>query len=384
MATQSESAEDIVHKLDEPKQEHIPPTMAALHLPPGRHDTASPPPPSSLIYDDSFPTPRPCPSDYLIKVLATSLCRGELTWPEVLDPARRGPPIPGHDICGLVLLAPAIDLNSSTGPKFRVDDEVFGLLSFSRDGGAADCTLAEEGELAFKPKNITAAEASTIPLSVLTAWQGLFQHGGLLPSPATPSQTTTGGSQKPIRVLITNASGGVGVQVLQLLRSHTLFGAQQVWVCGTCSHRNASFLTDELHADAVLDYTTTPNLGEAFTSRGWEPVDLVFDCIGGSTLRQAHSPAVVHDGGVVLSIAHPIPSEWDLDQEIQARGLKSTFFIVSPDGEQLGKVSMLVEKGELKGIVDRVFELYEGREAMELVESQRVRGKVVLRVNYPT
>jgi NADPH:quinone reductase-like Zn-dependent oxidoreductase len=92
---------------------------------------------------------------------------------------------------------------------------------------------------------------------------------------------------------------------------------------------------------------------------------------------------VVRDGGVVVSIVQPMLPEWGLDQEVEARGVKSTFFIVSPDGYQLSKIGTLVEKGEVKGIVDRVFELHEGKEAMELVESQRVRGKVVLRVNYP-
>ena len=274
------------------------------------------------------------------------------------------------------------------GPKFKVGDEVFGLLAFDRDGGAADCVLALEEELAFKPRNVSAAVSCAVPLSGLSAWQAFFGQAGLTEvanrgqGEAERVAEGKGGlveGRKPMRVLITNASGGVGVQAVQLLRSQTLFGTQKFWICGTCSGRNEGFVKGELGADEVIDYTVNRDISEAFRTRGWEPVDIVFDCVGGETLRQVHSPAVVRDGGVVVSIAQPPEKEWAKD-----RDLKSSFFIVEPNGEQLQKLAQLVEAGELKGYVEKVYDLIEAREAMNRVESARVRGKVVLRVNHYT
>ncbi|KAK2744401.1 hypothetical protein FQN57_004298 [Myotisia sp. PD_48] len=384
------------------EQEHISPRMPAVHLPQGPYDASSPPQPSELLYDPEFPTPKPNQEQYLLKIQDAALCRGELAWPEVLSDLRYPhPPIPAHDISGIVLSTPTVDERSAAGPRFKVGDEVFALLAFDRDGGAADCTLAEEHELSFKPQNISFKEAASIPLSSLTAWQAFFQHGNLKYvadkrgyfNGADTEPIIDGADNKldgdikqmepqeqPIRVLITNASGGVGVQALQLLRSRTLFGDQKFWICGTCSSRNASFVKDQLHANEVLDYTVQPNISEAFVANGWQPVDIVLDCIGGLALKQCHSPSVVRDGGLVLSIAHPIVTAWG-NLGIQERQLSSKFFIVQPNGKQLEKIAILVEQGEVRGFVDAVFDLHQAKAAMELVESKRVRGKVVLRVN---
>lgn len=379
------------------EQEHIPPLMPAVHIPDPRTSDPLLPTPRSLVYSPQHRTPKPTASQYLVKVQAAAVSRGELTWPEVLDTASRGvsPAVIAHDVCGSILATPQTDEQMLYGPTFKVGDEVFGLLAFDKDGGAADCAVAEEKELAFRPRNVSAAEACTVPLSALSAWQAFFEHGGL-EHVATlreedmkegeerlNSRRGSGGSStaRPLRVLITNASGGVGVQAIQLLRSHTLFGTRKFWICGTCSHRNSSFVLDDLRADAVVDYTVSPDIDEAFASRGWEPVDLVLDCIGGETQRRVHSPAVVRDSGVVVSVANPPPADDDDVAAARERGVKSSFFVVEPNGEQLQKIATLVENGEVRGVVDGVYDLVDARQAMERVESQRARGKVVLRVN---
>ncbi|KAK2809148.1 hypothetical protein FQN50_003983 [Emmonsiellopsis sp. PD_5] len=405
------------------EQEHIPATMPALHLPPGPYDSSSPPPPSSLLYTPNRPTPTPTPTQYLLKILTSSLCRGELSWPETLLPSRQSaPPIPGHDVCGIVLATPAVDERSLTGPKFKVGDEVVGLLAFARDGGCADVAVAEEAELAFKPRNVRAVEAAAVPLSALTGWQALFGRDATGTWMGTGAGVGIGGfkgaglkgvveyssaedegeearrerevaDDRVKRVLVLNASGGVGVMFLQLLRAKMLFGDDargRFWICGTCSGRNAEFVRGELGADEVLDYTSVKKgegggLGGAFRERGWDPVDFVLDCVGGETLRQAHDPSIVRDGGIVLSIVEPVPESeaWaDVRAGIVKRGLTSQFFIVEPNGEQLEKISVLVDRGQLRAFVEQEMGLEEGREAMELVESGRVRGKIVLRVNY--
>ncbi|ODH47224.1 hypothetical protein GX48_06685 [Paracoccidioides brasiliensis] len=404
------------------EQENIPPAMAALTLtlPASHHYTSTnPPPPSTLIYTSTHPTPTPTESQYLLKILATAFCHGELGWAETL----RHPPspttsasasanqsqsqiqiqdfkrIPGHDVTGIILSTPQVDEHSVTGPRFKVGDEVMGLLAFERDGGAADVAVAVEGELAFKPRNVGAVEGACLPLSALTGWQALFEQVGLRgvvmysddedEERERVRQRERDDEEEVKRVLVLNASGGVGVMLCQLLRAKMLFGenrSQRFWVCGVCSGRNMGFVRGELGADEVLDYTQEKGLAEAFRKRGWESVDLVLDCVGGESLRQAHDAAVVRDGGIVVSIAQPIPErepEWEgVRNEIKRRALTSRFFIVRPDGEQLGKIGLLVEKGELRAFVAKEMGLYEGREAMELVESGRMRGKVVLRVNY--
>lgn len=372
------------------EQEHISPLMPAIHLPRGPYSTFTPGP-ESLIYTTERPTPRPNPTQYLLKVQTTALCRNELAWAEVLSPSRSEPAIPGHDVCGIVLSTPTTDEHRHDGPKFKVGDAVFGLLAFDRDGGAADCAVAEERELAFKPRNVSAAVACAVPLSGLSAWQAFFECAGLT-DVANEGQEEkeedgrmgdkSGRQREPMRVLITNASGGVGVQAVQLLRSETLFGTRKFWICGTCSGRNEEFVRDQLKADEVIDYTAHRDISEAFSSRGWKPVDIVLDCIGGETLTQAHSPSVVRDGGVVVSVAQS-PSKGVKDS-VKDRGVKSSYMVVEPNGEQLHNLSQLIELGELKGYVERVYDLIEARQAMERVESQRVRGKVVLRVNHYT
>ncbi|EER44336.1 reticulon-4-interacting protein [Histoplasma capsulatum H143] len=404
--------------------------MPALYLPlPPSHPytITNPPWPSTLLYTATHPTPTPTSSQYLVKIQTTALCRGELGWAETLSPASHASPpssspsppssrptttttaqpqpdnpvllkrIPGHDISGIVLSTPQIDERSMAGPKFKVGDEVIGLLAFARDGGAADVAVALEGELAFKPRNVSALHAACLPLSALTAWQAVFEQAGVKGWVRDGDGDGDGeewrrDKERVRRVLVLNASGGVGVMVCQLLKADMLFGdgegngGGRFWVCGVCSGRNEEFVRDQLGVNEVLDYTKErEGLGAAFRKRGWAPVDFVLDCVGGQTLKQAYDAAVVRDGGIVVSIAQPVPEqepEWaDVRDAIVKRDLTSRFFIVRPDGEQLGKIALLVEGGELKSFVEREMELYQGREAMELVESGRVRGKVVLRVN---
>ncbi|KKZ68433.1 hypothetical protein EMCG_05892 [[Emmonsia] crescens] len=392
------------------EQENIPSSIPALYVPlPPSHPytTTNPPPPSTLLYTPNHPTPTPTESQYLLKIQTTALCRGELGWAETLSPppqhnqirssssSSRQPDeilkrIPGHDISGIILSTPQTDTHSITGPKFKVGDE---------------------GELAFKPRNVSAVEAACLPLSGLTGWQAIFEGAGVKGWVGYSDgdsdeeewrreweKEKEKEKERVKRVLVLNASGGVGVMVCQLLRAKMLFGEEagkgkgsgsgsgRFWVCGVCSGRNEEFVRGQLGVDEVLDYTKErEGLAEAFRKRGWEPVDLVVDCIGGETLRQAHDAAVVRDGGIVVSAAQPVPErepEWaGVRDAIAKRGLTSRFFIVRPDGEQLEKIALLVEKGELRPFVEREMELYQGREAMELVESGRVRGKVVLRVN---
>lgn len=168
------------------EQTFVPPTMRALYytMPAAgnkanssRQGEAS----RALIFDSDFPVPRPSSNQYLIKVQAAAFSHDEIHLARTLNPTQCMPQIPLHNICGIVISTPSEDHLSTEGPKFKVDDVVFGLVSYARDGGAADYIVATEDELAFKPKNISAVEAAAIPLPALSAWKALFTYGGLEP-----------------------------------------------------------------------------------------------------------------------------------------------------------------------------------------------------------
>ena len=354
-------------------------SMPALCLPPPPYSPSNPFPASSLSYHPSIPTPVPNshPTLFILKVYATALTRDELTWSETLSPQRRTPAIPGHDVCGTIVALPANyaapGTAERTSPGFKVGDEVFALISFSRDGAAAGYCLAAEEELALKPRDLGREEAASIPLSALTAWQAFFEHGGL----ADPTTPTTSIPSEARRILITGASGGVGVIALQIARA-TMASTGVGYVAGTCSGRNASFVKS-LGANKVVDYNSHPHLADGFTIDE-APFDMILDTVGAATLEQCCSPALIRNGGRVVSVAMPLSDERKRALGLEEKRVGSVFLVVRPAGKQLAKIGKLVEAGGLKGVVQEVFKLEKGMEAMELVESSRVRGKVVLMV----
>src|ERR687890_796278 len=153
-----------------------------------------------LIYEQ-VPLPSPAIGDILLEVHAASFTPTELDWPSTwVDRAgnARPTPIPAHEVSGTVI---ALGFGT-TG--FAVGDEVYGLTDWYRDGAAAGYVAVEARNLAPKPHSLDHERAAAVPLAALTAWQALFDHGGL----------SAGQS-----VLIHGAGGGVGVFAVQLARS---------------------------------------------------------------------------------------------------------------------------------------------------------------------
>jgi len=107
--------------------------------------------------------------------------------------------------------------------------------------------------------------------------------------------------------------------------------------------------------------------GAAIFERGIDPVDLVFDTVGGDML--ARSSQLLRQGGRLVTIADEPPESVD-----------ATYFVVEPDGEQLAEVGDLVDEGSLHAAIDSVFPLEEFRAAFERNMAAGKRGKVVLRV----
>jgi NADPH:quinone reductase-like Zn-dependent oxidoreductase len=223
--------------------------------------------------------------------------------------------------------------------------EVYALTAFDRDGAEAEYTIALPSELAPKPRSLDYVQAASVPLTALTAWQAFFDHAGLI-----AGQT----------VLIHGAAGGVGVFAVQLAR---WAGAQ---VIATASARNHDFLR-ALGANKIIDYTTT-RFEEVV-----HDVDLVLDTVGGETLER--SWAVVKKGGMLISVASPPSTE-----QAKAHGVRSVWFIVEPNREQLIQIGTLIDAGQIRPIIETVLPLSQARQAYEQGARGHTRGKIVLRV----
>ncbi len=289
--------------------------------------------PASLVCEE-VETPRPGPGEALVRVHAAAITRDELTWP-----ADRLPAIPSYEFSGVV---------AAVGPDVEavaIGDAVYALSGFDRNGAAAEYTVVPAAILAPKPRTLNHVESAAIPLAGLSAWQGLFDHGGLAEGQ---------------RVLIHGAAGGVGGFAVQLAR---LRGAH---VIGTASTANVE-RARAFGADEVIDHT------QARFEDAIAPVDVVFDTSGGDRLRRSF--AIVRPGGRIVSVAEEPPAE-----QRQERGISATYFVVEPNREQLIELARLVDRGDLKPMIDRVFPFAAARAAFERSLSPARSGKIVIDV----
>jgi len=276
--------------------------------------------------------PRPGPDEALIRVHAAAITRDELEWP-----VDRLPAVPSYELSGIVVEVPPGEADVANG------DAVYALAAFDRNGAAAEYAVVKARFLAPKPRTLGHVESAALPLAGLSAWQGLFVHGGL---------------QARQRVLIHGAGGGVGHLATQLARSR---GA---YVIGTASGGGVE-IARASGAHEVVDRKTT--MFEDVV----EPVDLVFDTVGGDTL--ARSAAVLRESGRLVSVAEEPPA--DVSGKVAV-----TYFVVEPDRDQLVELARLVDEGKLRPAIDSVFPLGDARAAFERVMGSGKRGKIVLEV----
>lgn len=279
---------------------------------------------------DVVSVPRPMPGEALVRVHAASITRDELEWP-----VERLPATPSYEVSGVVAAVGAgVD-------AVGVGDLVYGLLAFDRDGAAAEYVVTAADLLAPKPRALDHIEAAAVPLAGLSAWQALFDHGGL---------------ERDERVLVLGAAGGVGHLAVQIAR------ARGAYVIGAASPENAERVLG-LGAHEVW-------VAGAGSDAGLDPVDLVFDTVGGE--RFARAAAAVRPGGRMVSVAAPPPE-----------GIDAVYFVVEPNLDQLVELTRLAEDGALRPEIDSVYPLEEARAAFERSMAGGKRGKVVLRVVGP-
>jgi NADPH:quinone reductase-like Zn-dependent oxidoreductase len=375
--------------------------MQALHLPgvpagedpPFKFPDRLPSPKDLKLADDcALPEPSSKVSErvYLIRVLLTAFTRGELTWQEILEPSRfhAGGAIPGHDVVGIVEKIYSCS-SAQEQPKFKVGDKIWALISFDRDGAAAQCTLAHEPEMSLAPTRSASTTLSnhawdeqlaTLPLSALTAHQALFTHGEFY-------RTADG---KP-RILILGAAGSVGLPTVQIAK------AAGYSVIAHYSSASMNIMTPYISDDdEIIDYKSADyvSITNSFASRSIRPVDFVIDCVGGTTLTDLlQAPTldnVINSGSKVITIAAPLKAygpeiATEVEENCARTGIDVKFFIVKPSGAELDMIGKIVNEGKLNGHVHgaKVWKLADAEEAMKTTEARGKSGggKVVVRVS---
>ena len=314
----------------------------------------------------NMPQPVLQESDVLVRIHATAVNlldakvrNGEF---KLLLPYR--PPfILGHDFAGTVIKTGA------QGKQFKGGDEVYARPRDSRVGTFAEFIATHEEDVALKPKNLSMAEAASIPLVGLTAWQALVEVAKVKPGQ---------------KVLIQAGSGGVGTFAIQLAKH---LGAT---VATTTSAKNAE-LVRSLGADIVIDYKTQDF--ETLLS-GY---DLVLNSQDAKTLEK--SLRVLKPGGHLISISGPPDPAFaeklglsltlrlvmrllgrGIRKKAKALGIRYSFLFMRAEGKQLSEITSLIESGTIRPVIDKVFPFDKTGEALSYVESGRARGKVVVSV----
>ncbi|MGY6026399.1 NADP-dependent oxidoreductase [Streptomyces spinosirectus] len=282
------------------------------------------------------PEPRPAINDVIVQIHASGFVPTEMDWPSTwADRAGhdKTPSIPGHELAGVVTALGYGTTGLSIGQR------VFGLADWHRDGTLAEYVAIEARNLAPLPGDVDFTVGASLPISGLTAWQGLFQHGRL---------------QAGQTVLAHGAAGAVGTMVTQLAREA---GA---YVIGTGRAADREKALDfGAHEFVDLDNNTLKDVGG---------VDLVFDVIGGDVQKQ--SAALIKAGGTLVSIVGPVEAR-------PADGL-AVDFVVEADRAELGEIVQRVRDGRLRTNIGDVASLDEAIGALN--PTTRRLGKTVIRV----
>ncbi|MET8354620.1 MULTISPECIES: NADP-dependent oxidoreductase [unclassified Micromonospora] len=282
------------------------------------------------------PEPDAALNDVVVQVHASGFVPTELAWPSTWTDRLgrdRTPSIPGHELAGVVTALGYGTTGLSVGQR------VFGLTDWTRDGTLAEYVAVEARNLAPLPGDVDFTVGASLPISGLTAWQGLFEHGRL---------------QAGQSVLVHGAAGAVGSMVTQLAREA---GAHVVGT-GRAADRQAAL---DFGAQEFVDLEN-----DVLEDVGG--IDLVFDVIGGDIGKR--SAGLIRAGGTLVSVVGPPEAR-------PADGL-AVDFVVEPDRAQLGEVVRRVRDGRLRTNIGKVATLDDAVAAFNPTE--RITGKTIIRV----
>lgn len=269
----------------------------------------------------------------------------------------------GNDAAGVV---------TRVGPdvtRFKVGDEVYARPDHTRIGTFAEAIAMDEKDVALKPANLDMAQAASVPLVALTAWQALVEIARVGPGD---------------RVFIQAGSGGVGTVAIQLAKH---LGATVATTASTSSFG----MLRELGADVLIDYRT-----QDFEQQ-LKDYDVVLHSQGKAELEK--SMRILKRGGTLVSISGPpdpafarnmgLPSilrgvfsviSYATRRQARQRGLNYTFLFMRAQGQQLAEITALIEQGVLRPIVEKVYPFEQTPQALSHVEAGRAKGKIVIQV----
>jgi NADPH:quinone reductase-like Zn-dependent oxidoreductase len=272
------------------------------------------------------PEPRAAINDVVVQVHASGFVPTELAWPSTwtdrLD-RERTPSIPGHELAGVVTALGYGTRGLSLGQR------VFGLTDWTRDGTLAEYVAVEARNLAPLPGDVDFTAGASLPISGLTAWPGLFEHGRL---------------QAGQSVLVHGAAGAVGSMVTQLAREA---GAYVIGTGRAADRQTALDFGAQQFVD--LENDVLEDVGE---------VDLVFDVIGGDIGKR--SARLIRAGGTLVSIGVAVD------------------FVVESDRVQLSEIVRRVRDGRLRTNIGNVSTLDDAVAAFN--PTKRIKGKTIIRV----
>src|SRR3954449_13400338 len=282
------------------------------------------------------PEPQAAINDVVVQVHASGFVPTELAWPSTWTDRRdrdRTPSIPGHELAGVVTALGYGTTGLSVGQR------VVGLTDWHRDGTLAEYAAVEARNLAPLPGDVDFTAAASLPISGLTAWQGLFDHGRL---------------QAGQSVLAHGAAGAVGSIVAQLAREA---GAYVIGTGRAADRQNALEFGAQEFVD--LENDVLEDVGG---------VHLVFDVIGGDIGKR--SASLIQAGGTLVTIAGPTEAR-------PADGLAIDFVLVS-DRAQLCEIVQRVRDGRLRTNIGNIAPLHNAVAAFNPTE--RISGKTIIRV----
>ncbi|MHA6646010.1 NADP-dependent oxidoreductase [Mesorhizobium sp. A623] len=311
-----------------------------------------------------LPEPVPGPDDVVVEVEAAGL--------NMLDSKIRDgefkpilpykpPLVLGHDLAGTVVTVGA------NVRRFKPGDAVYARPRDGQIGAFAERIAVKEDDLAPKPANLSMAQAASIPLVGLTAWQVLVESAQIRPGQ---------------KVLIHAGSGGVGTFAIQLAKH---LGAT---VATTASAANAA-MVKELGADIVIDYRSQKFEEEL------SGYDVVLNSLDATTLEK--SLKVLKPGGKLISISGPPDPTFaraqglnvmlrlvlrvmssGIRRKAKRAGVDYSFLFMRADGRQLDRITKLIEDGTIRPVVDRVFPFGQLNDAFAYIDTGRAKGKVVV------
>ncbi|SFO66342.1 NADPH:quinone reductase [Mesorhizobium sp. NFR06] len=312
------------------------------------------------------PTPDIKDDDVLVEIHAAgvNLLDAKIRDGEFKSFLRYRPPfVLGHDVAGIVIRV------GSKVRRFKPGDEVYARPRDGQIGTFAEFIAMNEADVALKPKNLSMEEAASIPLVGLTAWQVLVEKARL---------------RRGQKVFIQAGSGGVGTFAIQLARH---LGA----TVATTASAASTDMVESLGADIAVDYRK-----EDF-EKVLSNYDVVVNSQDAATLEK--SLRVLKPGGQLISISGPPDPAFAkklglnivlrlamhaLSRGIRKRarhaGVNYSFLFMWADGDQLGKITPLLESGTIHPVIDRIFPFEQTNEALAFVQAGRAKGKVVVKV----